>query len=161
MKLTEDIIAAAKPKTKPYKLHDTGGLFMLVSLTGARLWRFKYYLNQKERGLALGSYPEISLAEARSMRDRARKEVALGIDPSEARKRKRAADAVLVMERQNRLDELRVAAHGAIASIESVLHDRLAFIQRVSTEHSEGPEPDLRTLTITVVTRIPQKTDSE
>jgi hypothetical protein len=62
--LTEAALRALKPQEKPYKRSDSGGLFVLVSITGARLWRYKYRHGGVERLLALGAYPEVSLREA-------------------------------------------------------------------------------------------------
>jgi integrase len=83
--LSETAIRALKPKEKPYKRSDEKGLFMLVSLTGARLWRLKYRHGGKEKLLALGSYPEVSLKRAREKRDEARVHIADGRDPSALR----------------------------------------------------------------------------
>jgi integrase len=83
--LSETAIRALKPKEKPYKRSDEKGLFMLVSTTGARLWRLKYRHGGKEKLLALGSYPEVSLKRAREKRDEARVHLADGRDPSALR----------------------------------------------------------------------------
>lgn len=84
--LTDTEIRAAKARTKPIKLFDEKGLYLLVKPGGARLWRFKYryppkVTENKEKLLALGSYPEISLRQARDARDKARSELSNGIDP--------------------------------------------------------------------------------
>ena len=79
-------VEAAKPKDKPYKLFDFDGLYLLVTDKGHKWWRLKYRFQGKERSLALGTYPEISLAEARQRRDEARKQVAHRIDPGAAKK---------------------------------------------------------------------------
>lgn len=79
--LTELAVRAAKPKQKPYKLSDERGLYLLVSTTGARLWRFKYRQDGVERLLSFGAYPEVSLKRAREKRDEARAKVADRIDP--------------------------------------------------------------------------------
>lgn len=76
----------AKPAKKNYKLFDGKGLFLLVATGGGRLWHFKYRFEGKEKKLSFGTYPEVSLADAREKRDAARKQVAAGIDPGEARK---------------------------------------------------------------------------
>lgn len=98
-KLTDVTIRTAKPKEKPYKLYDGGGLFLLVTPskkeelppgTGGKWWRFKYRFGGKERLLSFGTYPEISLSMAREKRDEARKQVAAGIDPGLFRKEEKA-----------------------------------------------------------------------
>lgn len=100
MALTDKAIRAAKPghnprKTesdgKPYKLSDSGGLYLEVVPTGGKLWRLKYRIDGREKRLALGSYPAVSLAEARERRDLARKQLANDIDPSAVKKAKKAA----------------------------------------------------------------------
>ena len=89
--LTERVIRAAKPTKKPYKLFDGGGLFLLITPTNARYWRLKYRLDGKERSIAFGVYPVVSLADAREERDAARKLIAKGVDPSKARQAAKAA----------------------------------------------------------------------
>src|SRR6267154_2375525 len=76
----------AKPKAKPYKIADGEGLFLLISPSGGKYWRLKYFFAGKEKLLALGVYPEVNLADARERRAQARKVLALGNDPGEARK---------------------------------------------------------------------------
>ena len=89
MPLTQIKIQSAKPKEKPYKLGDSGGLYLLVTPTGGKCWRFKYRILNKEKVLALGLYPDLSLAEAREKRDAARKLKALDVDPGEHKKQQR------------------------------------------------------------------------
>jgi len=91
MPLTDTKTRNAKPKDKQYKLFDSDGLFLLVSPAGGKWWRFKYRFGGKEKLISLGTYPEVSLAEARIRRDTARKQVADGIDPSQARKALKAS----------------------------------------------------------------------
>lgn len=86
MPLTATAVKKLKPSTKAKKIFDERGLFLLVNPTGSKLWRFKYRFDGKEKLLALGSYPEISLKEARDRREDARRLVANGIDPSTQRK---------------------------------------------------------------------------
>jgi integrase len=85
MPLTDTAIRAAKPAEKPYKVTDGQGLYLLVAPTGSRLWRFKYRFAGKEKLLALGAYPAISLRDARAARDEARASLAHGNDPGQAR----------------------------------------------------------------------------
>ncbi len=89
--LSEVKIRTTKPRKNPYKLFDGGGLFLLVTPSGGKLWHFKYRFDSKEKKLALGTYPEISLADARLRRDEARKQIAHGIDPGAVRKAQKQA----------------------------------------------------------------------
>ncbi|MCG7657104.1 tyrosine-type recombinase/integrase [Wielerella bovis] len=83
--LTDTKIRQTKPSDKPIKLTDSNGLYLLVSLNGSKLWRYRYKINGKENTFAIGSYPEISLSQARIERDNARKLVKQGIHPSQQR----------------------------------------------------------------------------
>ncbi len=89
--LTDAIIRNTKPKDKPFKLTDGGGLYLLVNSTGSRLWRLKYRVGGLEKKLALGAYPEVSLREAREKAVEARKMIREGIDPSQAKKAQKAS----------------------------------------------------------------------
>lgn len=91
MTLSDVKIRNLKPKSKPYKVSDFDGLFLLVNPRGSKLWRFKYRLDDKEKLLSIGAYPAISLAQARQVRDAARAEVAVGHDPSETKQEKNRA----------------------------------------------------------------------
>lgn len=95
MPLSDTQIRHAKPSVHPtdptkngrsYKLADGRGLFLLVTPQGGKWWRFKYRHEGKEKLLSLGTYPDISLKEAREKRDTARKQLANGIDPASHRK---------------------------------------------------------------------------
>ena len=85
MKLNKKACDNAKPKEKPYKLADGGGLYLQVTPQGGLYWRLKYRFAGKEKLLALGTYPLISLADAREKRDTAKKQLVAGIDPSSAK----------------------------------------------------------------------------
>jgi integrase len=91
--LSEAKIRGARPKERAYKVFDERGLFMLVTPTGGRLWRFRYRLGGVEKLLTLGGYPDVTLKRAREKRDDARRLVADGIDPSAKRHAERAAQA--------------------------------------------------------------------
>lgn len=84
--LNDSKIRSTKNLSKPCKLTDSQGLYLLVSASGSRLWYFRYRMNGKENRLALGAYPQTSLAEAREARDKARKLLASGLSPSQIRK---------------------------------------------------------------------------
>ena len=87
MALTDVAIKNAKSHEKPYKMGDAGGLFLLVQPSGGKLWRLKYRVDGREKKLAIGPYPEISLAEARRRRDDARTLIVTGKDPSREKQR--------------------------------------------------------------------------
>lgn len=84
--LTVTAINNAKPKDKAYKISDEKGLYLFVQTSGSKLWRFDYRFQTKRKTLALGAYPDLSLAEARDKRDAARKLLANETDPSETKK---------------------------------------------------------------------------
>lgn len=90
MALTDAKIRTAKPDEKPYKIADSGNMFLLVHPNGSRYWRLRYRFLGKEKTLALGVYPEVSLSEAREKRDAARKLIAEGTDPCEQKRIKKS-----------------------------------------------------------------------
>ena len=92
MPLSDTALRAAKPVDKPYRLYDTNGLYAEVTKAGGKLWRLKYRYCGKEKRLALGSYPEVSLKEARERRDDARKLLGNGVDPGLVKKANKAAN---------------------------------------------------------------------
>ncbi len=82
MALTDLAIRRAKPAAKPFKMGDAGGLYLLVTPAGGKLWRLKFRVAGKEKLLSLGGWPEVSLAVARKERDKAREALATGADPA-------------------------------------------------------------------------------
>ena len=91
MALTDLGIRKARPKEKPYKMSDGGGLFLLVKPNGSKLWQQKYRYFRKERLLSHGRYPEVSLTQARQKREEARALLASGGDPAAQKKLDRIA----------------------------------------------------------------------
>lgn len=85
--LTDTKVRNAKPKSKQYKIADGDGLFLLVMPSGAKYWRLRYFIAGKEKLLALGVYPEVTLLDARERCFQARRLIAHGIDPCEAKKK--------------------------------------------------------------------------
>jgi integrase len=88
---TDVAFRSAKPRQKPFKLSDGGGLYLLVQPNAAKLWRLAYRFDGKQKLLALGPYPVTSLSDARAKRDEAKKLLAQGSDPSVERKAERGA----------------------------------------------------------------------
>ncbi len=82
MPLTDTAIRAAKPGTKPRKLSDGGGLYLLVTTSGSRLWRMNYRFAGKQKTLSFGGYPATTLAVARARRDQSKALLSAGDDPS-------------------------------------------------------------------------------
>lgn len=103
MKLTARQVDTSKPKDKPYKLSDGGGLYLLVNPNGSRYWRLKYRIAGKEKLLALGVYPDITLAEARQKRADAKKVLAAGGDPGQEKQEEKQAKEQAVANSFERL----------------------------------------------------------
>jgi integrase len=91
MPLTDTGVRNAKPGTKPVKMFDERGLFLIVTPAGGKWWRFRYHFDNKEKLLSLGVYPDVGLKDARERRDAARKLLANDIDPGAHRKAQKAA----------------------------------------------------------------------
>lgn len=94
MSLSDTTIKAAKCAAKEFKLADSGGLYLLVTPAGGKLWRLKYRFNGKEQKLSLGSYPTTSLKVARHLSEDARRAIAEGRNPAHEKKRKKITDAI-------------------------------------------------------------------
>ncbi len=94
MPLTDVEIKKSKPRAKPYKRFDGGGLYLSITPSGSKLWRLKYRFNGREKLLSYGSYPLVSLKDARRWRDKAKRLLLDGRDPSaEMRRAKSEASA--------------------------------------------------------------------
>ncbi|WP_290887707.1 integrase arm-type DNA-binding domain-containing protein [Arenimonas sp.] len=90
MPLHETRVRTARADLKPQKLADERGLYLLVNPGGSKLWRLKYRIGGKEKLLALGGYPDVSLKRARELRDEARQLIARGVDPNAQRREAKA-----------------------------------------------------------------------
>lgn len=110
MPLTAIQCSNAKPKEKPYRLADSGGMYMEVMPNGSKYWRLKYRLFGKEKRLALGVYPAVSLAEARESRDIAKKMIKAGEDPCFVKKEGRRKK---VLNAENTFKAVATAWHKA------------------------------------------------
>lgn len=86
--LSDAKIRGAKPRPKSYKLSDANRLYLLVAPSGGKLWRYGYYYDGKQKTLAIGAYPKVSLSDARIKRDEAADLLAEGHDPGVVRKLK-------------------------------------------------------------------------
>ncbi|WP_020182637.1 integrase arm-type DNA-binding domain-containing protein [Methylotenera sp. 1P/1] len=105
MALNDTAIRSAKPKVKPYKLADSGGMYLEIAPNGGKYWRYKYRFSGKENRLSLGVYPDISLAKARERHREARTLLANGVNPSDYRKATKAS------EKLNGANSFEIVAH--------------------------------------------------
>jgi len=155
MKLTDMAIKKAKPQEKTYKLADGGGLFLQIEPKGGKLFRYAYRFAGKQKLLALGKYPDVSLQEARERHLEARKQLAHGIDPAAAKKAHKAAGV------EKAANTFEVIAHewlavwksdkvaGTIQRTESILkRDVIPYIGNRPITELKTPE------TLTVLRRI-------
>ena len=117
--LSDTKVRNVKPQAKEVKLFDGGGLFLLVVPTGGKLWRFKYRFGGKEKQLTFGTYPEISLSDARQRREDARKLLANGVDPSEIKKAQKAATVAVT---ENSFEVVAREWHGKFSGTWSACH---------------------------------------
>ena len=94
MALTDTAIKQLKPTDTPRKVADEKGLFLLIKPQGSKLWRWKFRHQGKEKLMALGMYPDVSLAQAREKRDDGRKLLAAGVDPMDRRREVKVAQQI-------------------------------------------------------------------
>jgi integrase len=104
--LTNLALKALKPQPKPYKKSDGGGLFILVETNGSKLWRFTYRHKGKQKLLSGGRFPEVSIVEARAWREMMKHQLALGMDPSQERKKAKAKAAGTSSESDNTFEHV-------------------------------------------------------
>ena len=122
MPLTDVQIRQAKPGEKPRKLSDERGLYVEIRPTGAKLWRYRYKIEGRENVFALGEYPEMGLAEARTERDKARGLVKQGRHPSHVRNTARAKQ---VLENRSSFKEVALEWISKKNGISDSYRDRL------------------------------------
>ncbi len=103
MPLTDLEVRRAAPRAKTYRISDGRGMYLEIAPTGGKYWRLKYRFLDREKRLALGVYPDVTLAHARRKREEARAMLADGVDPGQAKKEKQ-----------------RVARLNAVATFEAV-----------------------------------------
>jgi integrase len=135
MSLKDVAVRKAKPSDKPRKLSDGGGLHILIQPTGSKLWRLAYRFAGKQKTLALGVYPAVSLEEARRRRDEAKKLLARSTDPSMQRKvdkqagkdssfRAVAEEVIAKLEREGRAEATLLRHHRLLCFAYPTFGDR-------------------------------------
>lgn len=148
--LTAVQIKAAKPAAKAYKLADSGGLYLLVQPKGTKLWRYKFRLSGVEGLDALGTYPEVGLAEARQAHAESRRLVAQGINPVLARRDRKQALAHAHLAREKG-SFVTVASDWAAATCEGL---RPATLKQRERELKNDLLPKLKARQIMDITRV-------
>ncbi len=106
MPLSDAVCRSAKPAAVIWKLPDGRGLQLWVHPNGSKLWRFAYRFGRKQKALSFGPYPTVSLSDARDEREKAKKLLVKGIDPSEARKSAKAQQLAAVVTFRSIAEEL-------------------------------------------------------
>ena len=147
MPLSDTTVRMAKPRPKPYRLSDGFGLYVEVAPNGSRYWRLKYRFQGKEKRLALGVYPAVSLAQARDDAREARKLLEEGLDPS-TKKRERLRDAKMaggnsfesVAREWHEIMRSKWTQHHAKNVIESLEHDMFPAIGNRPIAELKAPE---------------------
>jgi len=146
MPLTDVKVRNTKPGEKPVKLTDGGGMYLLVTTSGGKCWRMKYRFGGKEKTYSIGTYPEISLAEARNRREEARKQLANGVDPMEVKKAQKAAQTddsstfeVVAREWHQKFSQSWSLTH-AKTTIERLARDVFPFIGSRPINEIKPPE---------------------
>lgn len=144
MPLNDRQIKSLTGRDKPYKLADGGGLSVRVPPTGAKQWRLAYRFDGKQKEIALGSYPAISLADARELRAKAKAHLASGIDP---------IDHAKEIERQKKVSAASTFGHVADELIAKSIKEGLAsatltkkrwFLSLIAKDLSHRPISDIR-----------------
>jgi integrase len=139
MALSDLAIKKAKPAPKPYKLADSGGLFLLVTPTGGKLWRLKYRHFSGEKTLSIGAYPTVTLAEARQSRDNAKKELSSGLDPSEIKRQAKLAAAEAAAQTFGSLAKEFIARQEAEGMAPATLVKSRWFLEDLATPLADRP----------------------
>ena len=155
--LTDTAIRAAKPKAKLRKLSDSGGLQLWIDPRGYRLWRFAYRFLGKQKVLALGPYPETSLAEARRGRDAARSLLKDGKDPSTERRLERVTKRVSADNTFKAVAEELIARKVKEGKSEATVGKVSWLIRIASTELGPRPIADISSAEVLSVLRAVEK----
>lgn len=143
MALTDTAIRNAKPKDKPYKISDSQGLYLLVNPRGSKLWRLKYRIDGVERKLAIGPYPEITLAEARAARDAARRQLAHAIDPNAAKRQTRIEASVRAGNSFATVAEELIEKKGREGIAQATLDKQRWLLKNLGTDFGKRPVADI------------------
>jgi integrase len=143
MALTDTAIRNARRKAKPYKLADTQGLYLLINPSGSKLWRVKYRIDGVERKLALGPYPDVTLAEARAARDAARKQLVKSIDPNVAKRQARIEASIRASHSFASVAEELIEKKTREGLAEPTLEKMRWFVKLLGTDFGKRPVTEI------------------
>lgn len=144
MPLTDTAARNAKPGPKAQKLFDGGGLYLEVAPAGGKWWRLKYRIDAKEKRISLGTYPDVSLKEARERRDEARKLIASGVDPSQARQDAKAAKRAAMLNTFEAVAESWIEKNGADWDAGTQAKVKASFVNHVFKHIGTKPVSDIK-----------------
>lgn len=151
--LSDIQISKAKVKETDYKLADGYGLYLLVSKGGGKLWRFDYRFNGKRKLLAIGSYPTVTLADARERRENARKLLANGVDPGEFKKAQKQAEIAIT---ENTFKTIALEWHVKFSETWSPSHSK-TILERLNRDVfpwlGERPVSEIKAMDVLAVLR--------
>lgn len=128
---------------KPYKVADSPGLYLLVNPRGSKLWRIKYRIDGVERKLSLGTYPDITLAEARAARDAARRQLAHAVDPNAAKRQARIKPSIQASNSLASVAEELLEKKAREGLAEPTLEKMRWFVKLIGAEFGKRPVTDI------------------
>lgn len=145
MALTDSAIRALKPRERAYKVSDEKGLYLQVTPAGGRLWRMKFRAaGGVEKKLSFGAYPEISLKEARELRDNARALVANGVDPADKKRRDKRAAKVNAENTFSAVAKDYIAKNRREGLAEATIAKREWFVRLLQRSLADRPIADIQ-----------------
>ncbi len=154
MPLTDTAIRNAKPLDKPYKLSDALGLYLLIKPNGSKLWQLKYRFGGKEKKLAFGPYPTVTLANARKLREEARAVLSAGDDPGvkkqQEKQAKKSGNTFEEVARQWLAGNIRWTEHHAAKILRSLELHVFPLIGKI-------PVADLKTADLLIPLRVAER----
>ncbi|SUG50016.1 integrase [Salmonella enterica subsp. arizonae] len=154
MPLTDTAIRNAKPLDKPYKLSDAQGLYLLIKPNGSKLWHLKYRFGGKEKKLAFGAYPTVTLANARKLREEARAVLSAGDDPGvkkqQEKQAKKSGNTFEEVARRWLAGNIRWTEHHAAKILRSLELHVFPLIGNI-------PVADLKTADLLIPLRVAEK----
>ncbi len=154
MPLTDTAIRHSKPLDKPYKLSDAQGLYLLIKPNGSKLWHLKYRFGGKEKKLAFGAYPAVTLANARKLREEARETLSTGGDPGvkkqQEKQAKKCGNTFEEVARKWLVENIRWTEHHAAKILRSLELHVFPLIGKF-------PVADLKTADLLIPLRVTEK----